>query len=123
MPYTDKQWMTAITLWAGLPSAGIGISLGLILWIEFLKRDSNGSIVWFQKEHGSPLCKSGKALDFEFRELGDSEGSGDLEEPLEESRVRDRELSIGLEMGQLPTVPESESLLHDARIAAAYCRD
>jgi hypothetical protein len=123
MPYTDKQWMTAITLWAGLPSAGLGISLGLILWIEFLKRDSNGSIVWFQKEHGSPLCKSGKALDFEFRELGDSEGSGDLEEPLEEPRVRDREFGIGLEMGQLPTIPESESLLHDARIAEAYCRD
>ncbi|CZR67143.1 uncharacterized protein PAC_17042 [Phialocephala subalpina] len=119
MPYTDKQWMTAITLWAGLPSAGLGISLGLILWIEFLKRDSNGPIVWFQKEHGSPLCKGGKAWDFEFGELGDSEGSEDLEEPLEEPRVRDREFS----MGQLPTIAESESLLHDARIAAAYCRD
>ncbi|KIM97062.1 hypothetical protein OIDMADRAFT_32100 [Oidiodendron maius Zn] len=123
MPYTDKQWMTAITLWAGLPSAGLGISLVLILWIEFVKRDSNGSIVWFQKEHGSPLCKNGKALDFEFRELGNSEGSGDLEEHSKEPQVRDREFSIGLEMGQLPTIPESESLLHDARIAAAYCRD
>ena len=123
MPYTDKQWMTAITLWAGLPSAGLGISLGLILWIEFVKRDSNGSIVWFRKEHGSPLCKSGKALDFEFRVLGDSEGSRDPEEPPKEPRVRDRELSVGLEMDELPTIPESKSLLHDARIATAYCRD
>ena len=123
MPYTDQQWMTAITLWAGLPSAGLGISLGLILCIEFLKRDSNGSIVWFQKEHGSPLCKSGKVLDLELRELSDSESSGDLEEPLEELTVRDRESSTGLEMDQLPTIPESESLLHDAPIAAAYCRD
>ena len=120
MPYTEKQWMTAITLWAGLPSAGLGISLGLILWVEFLKRDSNGSIVWFQKEHGSPLCKSEKASDFEFRELDDSEGSG-LDEPLKEPRVREREVSIELEMGQLPTIPESESLLQDARIAAASC--
>jgi hypothetical protein len=114
MPYTYKQWITAITLWAGLPSAGLGISLGLILWIEFLKRDPDGSIVWFQKEHGSPLCKSGKALDFEFGELGESEGSEDSEGPVEER---------GLEMDQLPTISESESLLHAAQVAAAYCRD
>lgn len=103
MPYTDKLWMISITLWAGLPSVGLGISLGLMLWIEFLKRDSDGSIIWFQKEHGSPLCKSGKAMRFEFRELGDSDGSGDLEEPW----VRERELRRGSEMGRLPKISDS----------------
>jgi hypothetical protein len=69
------------------------------------------------------LCKSEKASDFEFRELDDSKGSG-LDEPVKEPRVREREVrevSIELEMGQLPTIPESESLLQDARIAAASC--
>ena len=40
--------------------------------------------VWFQREQGSPLSKGVKASDVEISELGDSEGSGDLEESLEE---------------------------------------
>jgi hypothetical protein len=93
MPYSSQQWMQSVSSWAGLPAAGLAISLGLILWIELLKRDDNGSIVWFKKEHGSPLCKSGQAMDYEFGELSDEEEFRDSEEASKEPRVRDRELS------------------------------
>lgn len=124
MPYSGVEWTTEIFLWAGLPSAGLCVSLGFILWIELLKRDSNGSIMWFQKEHGSPLCKSGKAMEKEFKEDDISDDSEDSEDSSSKGpRVQEREFIKLPQISRRSVNLESDSLMVDARIARAYCRE
>jgi hypothetical protein len=70
MGYTQSQWTTARVLWASIPFAGLAINLVLIMGVERYNRNSDGSIAWFTRQRGSPLCKSGKDIQEEWQELG-----------------------------------------------------
>lgn len=58
VPYTTTQWKAAQALWAAIPSCGLVIILGLVLFVEWRGTEPEGSFVSVSSEHGSPLCKS-----------------------------------------------------------------